>query len=119
MLGKKTLRDSSVCEFLHGSDLLLGSIRRFCITVEGPVAIIDTFENMTESILSDVTFSKPIYSRNALQITKYFVKVKKLSVSNTVLAVSVNSLKRKCIHTPIKKSQTDIIVFIPNTYEHH
>ena len=116
---KNTLRDSSVCEFLYGSDLLLGSIRCFCITMEGPVAIIDTFERMTESILSDITFSKPIYSRNALQLSHYFVKVKKLSVSNTVLAVSVNCIKRKCIHISIAKSQTDIIVFIPNNYEHH
>ena len=116
---KKTLRDSSICEFLHGSVLLLGSIRRFCITVEGPVAIIDTFENMIEGILSGAPFSKPIHSRNALHINKNFVQVKKLSVSNTVLAVSVNSLRRKCIHIPIKKSQADIIVFIPNTYEHH
>ena len=116
---KNTLRDSSVCEFLYGSDLLLGSIRCFCITMEGPVAIIGTFERMTESILSDITFSKPIYSRNALQLSHYFVKVKKLSVSNTVLAVSVNCIKRKCIHISIAKSQTDIIVFIPNNYEHH
>ena len=87
--------------------------------MEGPVAIIDTFERITESILSDVTFSKPIYSRNALQLSHYFVKVKKLSVSNTVLAVSVNCIKRKCIYISITKSQTDIIVFIPNMYEHH
>ena len=84
--------------------------------MEGPVAIIDTFENMTEGILSGAPFSKLIYSRNALHINKNFVQVKKLSVSNTVLAVSVNSLMRKCIHIPIKKSQADIIVFIPNTY---
>ena len=84
--------------------------------MEGPVAIIDTFENMTEGILSGAPFSKPIHSRNALHINKNFVQV---SVLNTVLAVSVNSLRRKCIHIPIKKSQADIIVFIPNTYEHH
>ena len=90
---KKTLRDSSVCKFLHESDLLLGFIRCFCITMEGPVAIIDTFKRITESILSDVTFSKPIYSRNPLQLSHYFVKVKKWSVSNTVLAVSVNCIR--------------------------
>ena len=46
---------------------------------------------MTEGILSGAPFSKPIHSRNALHISKNFVQVKKLSVSNTVLAVSVNS----------------------------
>ena len=63
---KTSLKYSSVCEFLYGSDLLLGSIRCFCITLEGPVAIIDTFERMTESILSDITFSKPIYIQKML-----------------------------------------------------
>ena len=67
---KKTFRDSSICEFFHGSHLLLGSIRRFCITVEGPVAIIDTFENMTEGFLSGALFSKLIYSRMLRTSTK-------------------------------------------------
>ena len=66
---KKTFRGSSFCEFLHGSELLLGSIRRFCITVEGPVAIVDTFKRMTKSILRIyLTFSKSEMLSNSATI---------------------------------------------------
>ena len=38
---KKTLRDSSVCEFEDEGIRRLGSVRKFCILIEGPFAILN------------------------------------------------------------------------------
>ena len=55
--------------------------------------------------------------RNTL-LNRYFAIVK-ISVSNQLVAVSVNAIKQKCVHMPIKHSPTDVNVFQPNVYQHH
>lgn len=47
----KSLRDSSVCEFIQGPNLCLGSIRKFCVLKEGHIAIIDVYERVPEGLL--------------------------------------------------------------------
>ena len=54
----------------------LGSIRKFCVLIEGPVAIIDVSERLQRSILNDIPFSKPDLANAA--IGRFFEKVKKL-----------------------------------------
>ena len=114
---KKTLRDSSVCEFQDRGMRRIGSIRKFCMLKEGPVAIIDIFEKLSDGILKDIQASKPDLVNAA--VDRFFVKVKKVSVTNIISAVATNSLIRKCVHIPNKHSPTDVIVYLPNVYEKH
>ena len=84
---------------------------------EGPVAIIDIFEKLSDGILKDIQASKPDLVNAA--VDRFFVKVKKVSVTNIISAVATNSLIRKCVHIPNKHSLTDLIVYLPNVYEKH
>ena len=111
---KKTLRDSSVCEFEDRGMRRIGSIRKFCMLMEGPVAIIDIFES---GILKDIQASKPDLVNAS--VDRFFVKVKKGSVTNIISAVASKSLIRKCVHISNKHSRTDVIVYQPNVYEKH
>ena len=72
---KKTLRDSSVCEFEDRGMRRIGSIRKFCMLMEGPVAIIDIFERLPDGILKDIQASKPDLVNAS--VDRFFVKVKK------------------------------------------
>ncbi len=45
-------------------------------------------------------------------------KVKKLSLSNKLIAISLTDLVEKCVHIPVKYSPHDIIVTLPNKVEH-
>ena len=92
---KKTLRDSSVCEFEDRGMRRIGSIRKFCMLKEGPVAIIDIFERLPDGILKDIQASKPDLVNAA--VDRFFVKVKKVSVTNIISAVATKSLIRKCV----------------------
>ncbi len=47
------------------------------------------------------------------------IKVKKLSLSNKLIAISPTDLVEKCVHIPVKYSPHDIIVTLPNKVEHH
>ena len=114
---KKTLQDSSICEFEDRGMRRIGSIRKFCMLQEGPVAIVDIFERLPDGILKDIQASKPDLVNTA--VDRFFVKVKKVSVTNIISAVATKSLIRKCIHIPHKHSPTDVIVYLPNVYEKH
>ena len=46
-------------------------------------------------------------------------KVRKLSLSNTVVAFPVTSILQQCVHVPVKHSETDFIILQPNPFEHH
>ena len=46
------------------------------------------------------------------------VKVKK-RLPRKLVAVTTNNIVEKAVHVPIKYSQCDIIVSIPNNIEHH
>ena len=53
---------------------------------EGPVAIIDIFERLPDGILKDIQASKPDLVNAA--VDRFFVKVKKVSVTNIISAVA-------------------------------
>ena len=91
-----TLRDSSVCELNDGPRKMFRSIRKFCFVTEGPIAIVDVFVQQPQSILETLTVSKSIFARNELLVSKYFIKVLKLSVSKKDVAVSAYNLIQKC-----------------------
>ena len=101
-----------MCEFIQGPNLCLGSIRKFCVLKEGHIAIIDVYEQVPEGLLD--AFKPSLQElktvRNTL-LNRYFAIVKKISVSNQLVAVSVNAIKQKCVHVPIKHSPTDMLLY--------
>ena len=50
-------------------------------------------------------------------VNKFIFCVKKLSLSNKMVAIPATDIKLKCIHIPIKGSPVDLV--LPNMYEHH
>ena len=117
----KLARDSSVCEFMYHDTLMLGSIRKFYVLKNADhIAIIDVYERVSQGILDNVSPTiHDLKSFRNMQLNSYFVVVKKISLTNNVVAVPVISILRKCVHVPIKYSPTDVIIFQPNIYEHH
>ena len=109
-----TLWDSSVCEFEQQGIKTLGSIRRFCILQQGPVAIIDVFERLHEGILHGIAASRPLLAANEEHLNRFFVKVNKKCVTKTLTVAFTNCLIQKCIHIPVKHSPTDTIAYLPN-----
>ena len=117
----KLARDSSVCEFMYHDTLMFGSIRKFYVLKNADhIAIIDVYEWVSQGILDNVSPTMhDLKSFRNMQLNSYFVVIKKISLTNNVVAVPVISILRKCVHVPIKYSPTDVIIFQPNIYEHH
>ena len=117
----KLARDSLVCEFIYLDTLMLGSIRKFYVLKNADhIAIIDVYERVSQGILDNVSPTiHDLKSFRYMQLNSYFVVVKKISLTNNVVAVPVISILRKCVHVPIKYSPTDVIIFQPNIYKHH
>ena len=121
------LRDSSVCMIRRvntgsTSDICFGSIRKLCIIEEVPFVIVSVFDYTGENILvgsMNHSSLRPQDIEAAKTISSYIKKVKKLSLSQGLVAISTRNLLQKCVHIPMKYSPTDYIVTIPNIFEHH
>ena len=72
-------------------ELKFGSILQFCF-----------YNELTTSVCS--------------KISEFCYCVKK---TNNVIAIPVSSIFVKCVYIPIKEAQCDIIVTMPNMFEHH
>ena len=115
------VRNSSICIFRHESQLLFGSIMQFCFSNGETVAIINVFEHVQQSLLDSVDLPRiPELNHSMCEdINNFIYCVKKLSLTNVILAVPVISLCAKCVHIPIKGSPFDYIVAIPNMFVYH
>ena len=103
---------------------LFGSIQKFCFINGIHLAIVSLFECTGEEVISIPPqrhcFSLLENDYKAAKIFNLFAfKVKKLSLSRKLVAVSPDDLVEKCVHIPIKYSPNDIILTLPNTIEHH
>jgi len=122
-----TTRNNSVCRVeVHVSTPtlceLFGSIQKFCLIDRLPVAIVALFENTKENIISIPHHQLSLLQNDhkAAQIFDLFAyKVKKLSLSKKLIALSAENIIEKCIHIPVKHSPTDIVIVLPNVVEHH
>ena len=115
------VRNSSICIFKHESQLLFGSIMQFCFSKGETVAVIRVFEHVQQSLLDSVDSPRiPELNYSVCEdIDNYIFCVKKLSLTNLILAVPALSLCAKCVHIPLKGSPYDYIVVIPNMFEYH
>ena len=116
-------RNSSTCMFSLNGKTYFGSIVRLCLVDRIPVAIVSIFESTDEDFFKDLDNPSSNLTdgdKHAAQITnKFTFVVKKLSLSNCLMAVSPDLIVKKCIHIPNKHSPTDYIVTFPNLFEKH
>lgn len=119
---QRNLRDSSICMINMPTGTGYGSIRKFCFASATEVAIVSLFELTKENVLKEPRRSSSLCTSDhkaAKCVNSFVFKVKKLSLSNKIVAISVDNIIQKCVHIPIKHSSTDFIVTMPNTVEHH
>ena len=75
--------------------------------------------NVLDAIGKPSVKNQTLENRSSL-INRYIYKVRKLSLSNTVVALPVTSiLQQLCVHVPVKHSKTDYIILQPNPFENH
>ena len=74
--------------------------------------------NVFDAIGKPSVKNQTLENRSSL-INRYIYKVRKLSLSNTVVAFPVTSILQQCVHVPVKHSETDFIILQPNPFEHH
>ena len=120
---KGTMRDSSICQFrLPSHEVCFGSIAMFCLT-DGVLAMfISVFEATRDCFLSEGSFGSLLQPDDhvaAKCANLFFFNVKKLSITNRLVAISPEHILGKCVHIPIKHYPTDCIVTSPNYIEHH
>ena len=116
------MRNSSVCMIRMPNEICFGSIRRFCYIGEAQVAIASLFDRTNEDILKEPRPTSILHTEDHIAarcINSFIFKVKKISLTQKMVAFSVDRLIKKCVHIPIKHSSTDYIVTIPNIIEHH
>ena len=121
-------RNNSICKIRitdkpHVEEFF-GSIQKFCFINGTPIALVALFEKINEDIVSvpDLQHHHTLLENDhkAARIFNLFaVKVKKLSLSRKLVAVTTNNIAEKAVHVPIKYSPYDIIVSIPGNIEHH
>ena len=102
-------RNGSICIFRHQSELHFGSITQFCFSKGQKLAVIKTFEETGQSILKNTTLPAAFNNLMCHSIDGFIFCVKKLSLTNTIVAVPVTDLCAKCIHIPIKGSPVDLL----------
>lgn len=118
----KKKQDSSVCQVSYCSTFLFVSVRRLCLIDNEIIGIQDDFQKTEENIfahIGEMTVSDATLRNKSSLINDYIYKVKKVSVSNCIVAFPAKFIVKKCIHIPIKHSENDFIVLKPNTYERH
>ena len=74
--------------------------------------------NVFDAIGKPSVKNQTLENRSSL-INRYMYKVRKLSLSNAVVAFPVTSILQQCVHVPVKHSETDLIILQPNPFEHH
>ena len=74
--------------------------------------------NVFDAIGKPSVKNQILENRSSL-INRYIYKVRKLSLSNAVVAFPVTSILQQCVHVPVKHSETDFITLQPNPFEHH
>lgn len=102
--------------------MLFVSVRRLCFINGSTIGIGNVFQSMQHDILNAI--GKPSVKNHTLQnrsslINRYIYKVRKLSLSKTVVAFPVSSIIQQCVHVPLKHSETDFVILQPNPFEHH
>ena len=119
--GRDRVRDGSICLFKHESTLHFGSILQFCFAKRQLVAVIRVFKATEQSILNSV--HTPTLPNDKLPlcstIDNFIFCIKKLSLTNQMIAIPVTSISLKCVHIPVKGSPQDFIITMPNMFEHH
>ena len=118
----KTKRDSSICQIKYNEKVLFVSVRRFCIINSSVIGIGNVFETVHGNIFDDIgtpSINNCTLSNGSGVINRFIFKVRKLSVTNSIVAFTASSIIQLCVHIPIKHSETDYIVLQPNHFEHH
>ena len=116
-------RDSSVFKIKWNDTMLFISVRRLCLINGSITGIGNVLQCMQHNVFDAI--GKPSVKNQTLEnrsslINRYIYKVRKLSLSNTVVAFPVTSiLQQLCVHVPVKHSETDFILLQPNPFEHH
>ena len=119
--GKNRKRDGSICIYKYESTLHFGSILQFCFAKRQLVAVIRVFTATEQSILNSVrTPTLPDEVVTLCSTTDNFIFcANKLSLTNQIVAIPASSITLKCVHIPMKGSPQDLIITIPNMFEHH
>ena len=119
--GNHKARDGSICVFTNHSTLHFGSIFQFCFCNGSLVAVIREFEQLEQTVFDNIRH--PTHPELTISlcnpITDFVFCVKKLSLTNKMVAVPVSSIFQKCVHIPVKGVLFDYIITIPNMFEHH
>ena len=117
MLSKRK-QDSSICRIKSNDTMFFVSVGRLCLTNGSIIGIGNVFQSMQHNILDAI--GKPSVKNHTLQNRSSLIiyKVQKLS-SKTVVAFPVSSIIQRCVHVPLKHSETDFVILQPNPFEHH
>ena len=115
-------RDSSVCKVAINSEVFYGRIRKFFLVSGISVVILTLFEHSTQCIFTESMQYSSLLPQDitaARNVKTYIIKVKKLTISSKIIAISANNILEKCVLIPIPNSPHDLIVTQPNVFEHH
>lgn len=118
------LRNSSICQIKIQSshEICFGSIGAFCFTGGVPAVLVSVFESTENCVIGESrsrSVLQPDDCRAAKCVELFIFKVKKISISNRLVAIPPENIIRKCVHIPLKHSPTDFIVTLPNYFENH
>ena len=97
----KTKRDSSVCQIKYYEKVLFVSVRRFCIINSSVIGIGNVFETVHGNIFDDIgtpSINNYTLSNGSGVINRFIFKVRKLSVTNSIVAFTASSIIQLCVH---------------------
>ena len=109
----------SICSIKLESDTVFGSVETLFDINGSHMAIISVYEIVEEQVLDNLMPPTLLQLHKYKVCTPFIFKVKKLSLSKTIVTKPVKNILSKCVLVPIKHSPTDIIIVPPNSFEHH
>ena len=117
-------RDGSICVCVRDGEFLLCSITKLFSTRVGPVAIMNVFEQVDETILSGLRPPSSLVAEAAeavnlsSHISTFIFAVKK-SYKLSQICVKVSAIVSKCVLIRTVSLNYDFVVSIPNMFEYH
>ena len=113
-------KSSSIVCYTDDGPLSFGCINFYFFYNNQPLALIDKFTVMEDGILDDIDSPRLETLMRANKILdRFFIKVKKLSLTNEILTIPISSIVRKCVLIPVKGHEWSYIILLPNVIERH
>ncbi len=115
---KQSYRNGSFCVFRHHAELKFGSIIHFCFCDSEKVAVIKVLLYTKTTIIDNIRPSQHsrLTKSACSKIVEFCYNVKNV---NKFVAVPISAIFSKCVYIPQEECQHNVIVTIPNMYEHH